>query len=94
MVGSWEWLEKRIISLLRRRPWLLSKLKEPNGISWLVIEYWREYEGLKIAVPDFDKNPLNPESIARVARRIGVSRQKILKEIEKQKELGLYLARA
>ena len=62
MVGSWEWLEKRIISLLRRRPWLLSKLKEPNGISWLVIEYWREYEGLKIAskledVKDVKPNP-------------------------------------
>jgi len=93
MVGKWEWLEERILRLLREKPWLLNKLKEPNGVSWVVIEYWIKYEHMKITVPDFDKNPLNPESIARVVRRLGVSRTKILKEIEKQKELGLYLAR-
>jgi len=53
---------ERVLSLLER-PWLRSKLSEPDGDSWAVIEYWRTYEGVYVIVPSKDYNPTSPLTI-------------------------------
>lgn len=65
---------RRRVERLLEKPWLAAKLKQPNGGSWLVIEYWRTYEGVYVIVPSPGYNPTNPliilETLEEV-KRIG-----------------------
>ena len=71
----YKWLDKRLAMLLKERPWLLQKLQEPNGVSWVVVEYWKKYESHILRDPSHSMNPTNPETIIRRLRRMRLTRE-------------------
>lgn len=81
---SWEeryaWLDERLKKLLKAEPWLLQKLQEPGGVSWVVLEYWHVFEGLQYRWSNFTRNPTSPETIIRRLRYLGLTRERLREE--------------
>ncbi|MEM2607382.1 MAG: hypothetical protein QXH97_00285 [Candidatus Bathyarchaeia archaeon] len=86
---DFSWLDERLIKLLKGEPWLLTKLRGSGGVALVCLEYWKIYEGLRYQVQDFDRPLTSPETIARRLRYLSLSKEKLLKNIEKQKTFGL-----
>jgi len=90
--SDWEWLDKRLVNLLKAKPWLIQKLKNRGGVALVCLEYWKLYEGLRYEIDDYDRPLTSPETISRRLRMLSLSREKILKDTEKQKTLGLIIS--
>jgi hypothetical protein len=80
----YKWLDKRLTILLREKPWLMQKLQEPNGVSWVVIEYWRKYEKNILTDPSHNMNPTNPETIIRRLRRMRLTKETFMQSTLEQ----------
>lgn len=54
--------------LLLMKPWLREKLGELNGASYLIIEYWRTYDDVRIE--GAERGPTNPLVILSVLSEV------------------------
>ena len=72
VMRKFDGVRQRVAELLARHEWLRDMIQrgDPGAYSALVLQYWREYEGLKAWAPNLHRLT-SPETIIRRMRELG-----------------------